>query len=532
MAAPTRKFSMSLFSINFIIISLSATQVLGDLALLYSESVENQTNATFCVMYNPNFWAVPALLSDATKSELLDLTPSEGCLPYASSSLENKQVMVSRGNCTFAVKATLVQDAGGAGIIIVSDDGLVTPHGNASEYANINVTVSLITDIDAKDIQAMGPHIQVALYAPSDDSLYIDYSLILIWLLAVGCVITGSYWSGVVKYKKHVAAQSGRDDEREASAFEHDTLDLSPKFIVLFVVLMCGMLMLLYFFYDYLVYVIIALFGLASAMSLFVCLSALLALIPCPFVKQRVMMCGKAVSIKLIVLALLCLGLATWWAVERKTLYSWILQDILGVAFCINMLVTLRLPNLKTCTILLVLLFVYDIFFVFITPLLTKDGQSVMVDVATGGSSRSQEQLPMVIKVPHFSDGSFGICSLSYSLLGFGDILVPGLLISFCHGFDLQTKNRKIYFVSTSIGYGIGLVLTFVSLALMGTGQPALLYLVPCTLLVAVIIGACRRELADLWSGQPDREELVNHADGDQTTPHDDESGSEHGHEE
>ena len=36
------------------------------------------------------------------------------------------------------------------------------------------------------------------------------------------------------------------------------------------------------------------------------------------------------------------------------------------------MLRLVRLPSLKICTLLLVLLFFYDIFFVFITPLFTK----------------------------------------------------------------------------------------------------------------------------------------------------------------
>ena len=36
------------------------------------------------------------------------------------------------------------------------------------------------------------------------------------------------------------------------------------------------------------------------------------------------------------------------------------------------MLKTLRLPSFKICTILLSILFFYDIFFVFITPLFTK----------------------------------------------------------------------------------------------------------------------------------------------------------------
>ena len=64
--------------------------------------------------------------------------------------------------------------------------------------------------------------------------------------------------------------------------------------------------------------------------------------------------------------------------------YGWVLQDILGVLFCISLLKNLRLPSMKICTLLLVLLLVYDVFFVFITPLFSANHNSVMVDVATG----------------------------------------------------------------------------------------------------------------------------------------------------
>ena len=44
----------------------------------------------------------------------------------------------------------------------------------------------------------------------------------------------------------------------------------------------------------------------------------------------------------------------------------------------------IKLPNLKISAILLISLLVYDIFFVFITPLFSARGKSVMVEVATG----------------------------------------------------------------------------------------------------------------------------------------------------
>jgi Signal peptide peptidase. len=38
----------------------------------------------------------------------------------------------------------------------------------------------------------------------------------------------------------------------------------------------------------------------------------------------------------------------------------------------------------------------------------------------------SKEQLPMVIKVPKIIKTALSICERPYSLLGFGDILLPG----------------------------------------------------------------------------------------------------------
>ena len=104
-----------------------------------------------------------------------------------------------------------------------------------------------------------------------------------------------------------------------------------------------------------------------------------------------------------------------------------------------------------------------------------------MVEVATGGDEGG-EQLPMVLKVPHFNAPTT-VCYHSYSMLGFGDILVPGkiiifsvktisetfgendinfpsilgLLVSFCHAYDLQKESRFwTYWAITNIFYALG----------------------------------------------------------------------------
>lgn len=55
--------------------------------------------------------------------------------------------------------------------------------------------------------------------------------------------------------------------------------------------------------------------------------------------------------------------------------------------------------------------------------------------------------------------------------------------------------------MACTIAYGIGLLVTFMALALMQRGQPALLYLVPCTLVTSCALALWRRELGMFWTG-------------------------------
>ncbi|KAG5531441.1 hypothetical protein RHGRI_026153 [Rhododendron griersonianum] len=201
------------------------------------------------------------------------------------------------------------------------------------------------------------------------------------------------------------------------------------------------------------------------------------------------------ISVLSIVVLLFCLVFSIVWAAKRKESYSWVGQDILGVCLMITILQLARLPNIKVATVLLCCAFIYDIFWVFLSPLIFHD--SVMIAVARGDNSGG-ESIPMLLRVPRTFDPWGG-----YDMIGFGDILFPGLLVSFAFRYDKANKKGVLngYFLWLTIGYGFGLFFTYLGLYLMdGHGQPALLYLVPCTLGFAVILGAARRELKHLWN--------------------------------
>ena len=131
------------------------------------------------------------------------------------------------------------------------------------------------------------------------------------------------------------------------------------------------------------VYVIMTMFCIASTLAMYSCLEPLVMAsykIPClPVLRLprcNLYLCILQLELRQFLLLLASIATSATWFVFRKSDWSWIIQDILGIMFSINMLKVLRLPSLKICTILLSALFFYDIFFVFITPLFMKQNWS------------------------------------------------------------------------------------------------------------------------------------------------------------
>jgi len=261
------------------------------------------------------------------------------------------------------------------------------------------------------------------------------------------------------------------------------------------VVFISTVLLLLYFFYGYLVYFFVIIFCIATARALF---DISLQILNICHLDQKLPKI-KGYGIHRYLLLAVCMATPCLWFVFRKTPYIWILEDVLGVCFCIHLLQTIRLPNLKICTVLLSLLFVYDVFFVFVTPYFTTDGKSIMVEVATGAGSG--ETLPLLLRVPHFKRES-ACFKTAFSLLGFGDIILPGFLVCFSLTYDnLKRDKYPVYFIIAMSGYVIGIIGAFIALHLMRIGQPALLYIVPAILIPLFIGSAIQREFKNIWQG-------------------------------
>lgn len=489
----------------------------GEYSVIMAEA--DNTVHQFCMVYFSEFKELPESPERMPFVQMVNLTSQDGCKKLQSINLHGKVALIKdSGNCTLDKVVLHYKAAQAYGIVISTQksrvDNIII---NRNDTRHLDLVVGFVTDVTGNSLLSlMKPKEPLLTKLFTKKSLAFDYSLIIIWLVAVFTLGVGSYWSGLVKHEiyQHEIGKcshaSHAGAEGEESSFpksenvleEESSLDVSPILVTLFVICMGVMLLLLYFFFQYLVFFIIGMFALASVVSVIGVLEPLIYKIPIGTTRipRNVCPCFHGpLEVRQLALIVFAISVSVTWVVLRHHPQSWILQDLLGVAFSINMLKTLRLPNLMICSVLLVLLFFYDIFFVFVTPFLTMKGESIMVEVAKGGNT--QEQLPMVLRVPHFNNESLSVCFGQFSLLGFGDILVPGLLVAYCHGFDLLTTRSRLYFFTGTLFYGVGLVLTFIALYLMRTPQPALLYLVPATLLPTICMAWCRGQLADIWHG-------------------------------
>lgn len=199
---------------------------------------------------------------------------------------------------------------------------------------------------------------------------------------------------------------------------------------------------------------------------------------------------------------------------------SWLYNNLLAFIFCVQGLQSLFIGNFKNGFVLLILLFFYDIFFVF--------GTDVMLTVAKG------IEAPIKLMFPKDYSGE----KPQYSILGLGDLIIPGVFVSLCLRYDVlrtvdqeklvdlieeERENKakesnavvkylreralaapKTYFYAVNFGYLLAIIATIVVMLVFDHGQPALLYLVPGCIGTVVCTALVKGELNDLWAFSED----------------------------
>ncbi|KAK5082520.1 hypothetical protein LTR70_008199 [Exophiala xenobiotica] len=240
----------------------------------------------------------------------------------------------------------------------------------------------------------------------------------------------------------------------------------------------------------------------------------------------------------------------------------WYLTNLSGFAFCYGSLQFMTPGTSATGYLLLSLLFFYDIYMVFYTPMMVTVATKLEVPIkllfprpddgtctkpmgALPGSDAMEEYLKCLAK------------KRTMAMLGLGDIVVPGIMIAFALRFDLYRwylqmgkdgkddgaeeskegrgdNNKdtrptyipargmwaerfytardlwspalkakdfpKPYFKATMVGYVLGMVATLLVMQIWQHAQPALLYLVPGVLISFGAMALWKGEVKLLWN--------------------------------
>ena len=437
-----------------------------------------------------------------TKFVVVGIEPEDACnadvmnvtLPSLSNTTEFAGV-VARGGCSFAQKMNNLKSFG-IDLMIEYDkvhDGScvlmdLEEHTNDTRImgdsfagAGISITSRSAYDIlkamKNQSIEMVTVHVSEARRSHGLIFGVVDLSEVALAVYAICTIAAGSCWAILSDSKKTESSLQetliGEDRGGDVHVF---TMRNAWSFIFV----ASGVLLVFFFLSSA---ILSSIFGLIYAMTCwestyFIVSGAALHLLKCLVSReQSAFQIFQLSDIASLGFATLLSGM---WLISRQSWDWWIWQDILAFFLIVASLGMIQITSIRVATVLLTLALVYDVFWVYIQPKITGTS-SVMVGVVKGLS------LPLFVAFPEYS--SIG-SNVSVSLLGLGDIVLPGLLVAFAarldhHGKGSGSSKRRSYFVWTMVSYAVGLVACYCALALnIGGqgGQPALLYIIPCIL--------------------------------------------------
>ena len=232
----------------------------------------------------------------------------------------------------------------------------------------------------------------------------------------------------------------------------------------------------------------------------------------------------------------------------------WPVQNLVGMCIAIAVARAVQLPRLGPIAVALGGLVVYDVVSVGVSlinlgsaTLAAKAGAAAAGAAATAGTtagaaaSASSAMGAVAMSKVAAASGSAGaaaqiagggggwqpglfevlIRGRVSDLLGLGDAVFPSLLSTFALRYDRHRAatgqpgpQPDYYFTASLVGFAGGCVACEFAPGIDSAGLPALLFIVPAMLTAVLGLAAARRDLADMWDFDPNREP-VSKAPGD-----------------
>ncbi|RVX09947.1 Signal peptide peptidase-like 4 [Vitis vinifera] len=216
----------------------------------------------------------------------LTLADPPDCCSTPKNKLTGEVILVYRGNCSFTNKAKVAENAGASAVLIVNNQTeLFKMVCEANETAiNISIPVVMLPqDAGASLEKSLKNNSSVAVQLYSPKRPLVDIAEVFLWLMAVGTILSASYWSA---WSAREAANEQDKLLKDASDEFLSTegtgssgmVDINTTSAVLFVVIASCFLVMLYKLMSFwFVEVLVVLFCIGGVEGLQTCLVALLS---------------------------------------------------------------------------------------------------------------------------------------------------------------------------------------------------------------------------------------------------------------
>lgn len=261
----------------------------ADLALL-TYPKESQ-GPTVCFVYNSAFNDISRTNNNSSYSAvpIIESFPADGCGNLTSTDrYSGKAILIQRGNCSFAVKASLAQLYGAKLVVIANSDpsaGAFAPGANSSDYESITLPVGMISYQDSQALLlALHSNNNLTIDITTPTANPVDPSFFIMCFSAVVVVILGAFWAnnlertrlnwqiqtlnnGNENENNSTNASRGNNQNNSESSTHRQVADtsldqnatgqgeqltLSVKNVLIFLVIAVSIILLMYFLYDYL----------------------------------------------------------------------------------------------------------------------------------------------------------------------------------------------------------------------------------------------------------------------------------------
>jgi hypothetical protein len=206
-------------------------------------------------------------------------------------------------------------------VVVNDEDSAFAMTSNSSWNPN-NILALMVGSADFKYLQeAVDKKVSLSIHSYSPPGF--DFSIIALFLMAVGTVFVGAYWSA--RPERALAAGVQVAPDRDIPPEEISYLGVAGAFC--FIIVASIGLVTLFFFINFLIYLLIIMFVLSGGSALILCFA--------PLARKYLPSLDKEIALPLLgstelihfILMFPCYAFAIVWACLRNASFAWIMQD-------------------------------------------------------------------------------------------------------------------------------------------------------------------------------------------------------------